>query len=146
MVLDASLVGYTTATSAPYEVGREKIREFAEAIGDDDPTYRDPAAARAAGYPDVIAPPTFGVVVTWLATSALVADLGVAPSRLVHGDQRLELHRPVRAGDELVTTACVERVRALAGNILLGVRCEVVDTRREPVLTTSATLVVRGEG
>jgi len=53
---------------------------------------------------------------------------------------------PYEVGDELVTTTCVESVRALAGNVLLGVRCEVVDIRCEPVLTTSATLVVRGEG
>lgn len=146
MPLDASLVGRVGAPSPPYEVGREKIREFADAIGEADPVCRDPRAARAAGYLDVIAPPTFAVVFTWLATSSLVAELGIELSRLVHGEQRFELRRPVRAGDRLVTSVHVDGVRAMAGNTVLAVRCEVVDEAGDPVLTTRATLLVRGTG
>ena len=64
MALDPSFIGRTYPPTPPYEVGREKIREFAAAIGDANPVYVDPAAARRSGYPDVIAPPTFPIVVT----------------------------------------------------------------------------------
>ncbi len=58
-MLDPAFVGRTYPRPPVYEVGREKIREFADAIRDDNPVYRDPAAAQALGYRDVIAPPTF---------------------------------------------------------------------------------------
>ena len=61
MPVDDSLIGRTYPPSRVYEVSREKIREFADAIGDASPLYRDPEAAKAHGYPDVIAPPTFPI-------------------------------------------------------------------------------------
>ena len=64
MSLDPSFVGRSYPPTAPYQVGREKIREFATAIGATDPAHHDPAAARALGHPDVVAPPTFPVIVT----------------------------------------------------------------------------------
>lgn len=67
MALDQSFVGRSYPATAPYEVGREKIREFAEAIGDAAPAYTDAEAARALGYPDVIAPPTFVFSITFRA-------------------------------------------------------------------------------
>src|SRR3954449_2855778 len=63
--LDASLVGRAYPASAPYEVGREKVRELAEALGDRNPVYTDGEAAAVLGYQDVIAPPTFAFVVAW---------------------------------------------------------------------------------
>ena len=71
MALDRALVGRSYPPSAVYEVGRGKIAEFARAIGDDDPVYRDPEAAKAAGHPDVIAPPTFAIVFTLEAANAV---------------------------------------------------------------------------
>ena len=62
MPLDPSFVGRTYPPTEPYQVGREKIREFAAAIGDANPAYPDPEAARALGHPDVVAPPTFPIV------------------------------------------------------------------------------------
>ena len=73
MALDAGLVGRSYPPSAVYEVGRAKIAEFAAALGDPDPVYLDPAAARAAGHPDVIAPPTFGIVLSLGAGNVVVA-------------------------------------------------------------------------
>ena len=74
MALDRELVGRSYPPSAVYEVGRAKIAEFAAAIGADDLVHRDPDAARAAGHPDVIAPPTFAIVV--VATSRSPARIG----------------------------------------------------------------------
>ena len=114
MALDAGLVGRSYPPSAVYEVGRAKIAEFAAALGDPDPVYRDPAAARAAGHPDVIAPPTFAIVVTPRGGDVVLADPDVALdySRVVHGEQRFIHHRPIRAGDRLVATTHDRRGRA----------------------------------
>ena len=146
MPLDPSLAGRSFARSEPYEVARAKIREFAEAIGDPAPAYRDPAAAQALGHPDVIAPPTFPTVLALRAAREVVEDLSVEFARVVHGDERYAYARPVRAGDVLTIALTVESVRAVAGNDLLVLRGEIATTGGEPVVTTRSTLVVRGEG
>ncbi|HJQ02802.1 MAG TPA: MaoC family dehydratase N-terminal domain-containing protein [Jatrophihabitans sp.] len=146
MPLDQSYVGREFPPSAPYEVGREKIREFADAIGDANPVYRDPAAARALGYPDVIAPPTFAIVVSMRSSAQVVRDpgLGLDYSKVVHGEQRFSHHRPIRAGDVLQVVSSVESIRAVAGNELVTIKGEVSTVDGEPVLTAVATLVARG--
>lgn len=99
MALDQSFVGRTYPPTAPYEVGREKIREFAEAVGETNPVYTDPEAAKAFGHSDVIAPPTFVFAITFPAAGQIVEDpqLGLDYSRVVHGDQKFAYSRLVRA-------------------------------------------------
>jgi acyl dehydratase len=147
MPLDPSYVGRTYPPSAPYQVGREKIREFATALGATDPVYHDPEAARALGHPDVIAPPTFPVVVTAAASRRIIDDpgLGVDFSRVVHGDQRFAYRRPVVAGDELVCTSEIEEITSRGGHDFLTTRTEVATTAGELVVTVWSKLVVRGE-
>jgi acyl dehydratase len=144
--LDPSFVGRTYPPTEPYEVGREKIREFADAIGDPNPAYRDRAAAEKLGYPDVIAPPTFPIVVSSRAAAAVVLDpeLGLDYSRVVHGEQRFVYTRPVRAGDRLTVAVTVENIRSAGGNDILTTRSEVSTVDGEPVVTTYSTLVARG--
>ncbi len=146
MPLDQSFVGRSYPATAAYEVAREKIREFADAIGDTEPVVRDPDAARAAGHPDVVAPPTFLIVVTMRAQQQLVDDpeLALDYSRVVHGDQSFTYHRPVHAGDRVTTILHVDGIRAVAGNEMLSVRCEVDTVEGERVATSRSTLVVRG--
>jgi acyl dehydratase len=145
VTVDASFIGRRYPPTPPYLVSREKIREFADAIGADDAAYRDPAAAAKLGHPDVIAPPTFPVVVSSLAAQALITDpeLGLDYSRVVHGDQRFVYVRPVRAGDRLVCVCIVEEVMSRAGNDFLTTRTEVSTDTGEPVVTVTARLVVR---
>jgi acyl dehydratase len=144
--LDQSFVGRTYPATPPYEVGREKICEFAEAIGDDNPAYLDPEAARALGHPDVIAPPTFGIVLSMTAGRQVIADpeLGLDYTRVVHGEQRFVITRPIRAGDRLTVTVTVENIRAAAGNDMITTRGDVVTVDGEPVFTAYSTLVARG--
>jgi acyl dehydratase len=144
--LDQSFVGRTYPPTPPYEVGREKIREFADAIGDANPAYRDPDAARALGHPDVIAPPTFGIVLSMTAGRQVVADpeLGLDYSRVVHGEQRFVSARPVRAGDRLTAVVTVENIRSAAGNDMITTRADVSTVDGEPVFTAYSTLVARG--
>jgi acyl dehydratase len=145
MPLDPSFVGRTYPPTPPYLVGREKIREFAAAIGDANPAYLDPEAARALGYRDVIAPPTFSIVLALPAAYQAVLDpaLGLDFNRVVHGDQRFELRRPIHAGDELTVVATIEKIRSMAGNDIITARNDIATTRGEPVATTWSTLVAR---
>jgi acyl dehydratase len=147
MALDPALVGRSYPPSAVYEVGRAKIAEFAAAIGDPDPVYRDAEAARAAGHPDVIAPPTFAIVVSLQAAMSVLDDPEVALdySRVVHGEQRFTHHRPIRAGDRLVAGTTIENARTVAGNDMLTTRVDLATEDGEPVCSATSMLVARGQ-
>ena len=146
MALDQSFVGRTYPPTAPYEVGREKIREFAEVAGEH-PFHVDPEAARAAGYPDVIAPPTFAVIIAQRCDAQLVRDpeAAIDYSRVVHGEQAFTHHRPIVAGDRLVAVLHVDSVRSAGGHSMVTTRSEIATEAGEPVCTATSTLVVRGE-
>jgi acyl dehydratase len=146
MALDRELVGRSYPPSAVYEVGRAKIAEFAAAVGADDPVHRDADAARALGHPDVIAPPTFAIVLTLEAANVVLGDPQVTLdySRVVHGEQRFTHHRPIRAGDRLVATTTIDAVRSVAGNDLLTTRVDVATEDGEAVCTATSILVARG--
>jgi len=146
MPLDQSFLGRTYPPTPPYEVGREKIREFATAIGSTDEAYHDVDAARALGHPDLVAPPTFPMVFTWAAGNVLIYDpeLGLDFSRVVHGEQRYSYTRPVYAGDRLVCVVMVEDIMSRAGNDFLTTRTEVKTDAGELVFTAWSRLVARG--
>lgn len=145
MPLDPSFIGRTYPPTRPYEVGREKIREFAEAIGDINPVYTDREAAKALGHPDVIAPPTFPFMITYAAAAQVVNDpeLGLDFSRVVHGDQKFAYQRPVRAGDRLAVTVAIDAIKSLAGNDVITLREDVYEESGEHVVTAIMTLVSR---
>jgi len=145
MPLDPSFIGRSYPPTPAYEVGREKIREFAEAIGDPNPVYTDPEAAKALGHSDVIAPPTFPFVITYRAAAQVVADpeLALDYSRVVHGDQKFTYTRPVRAGDRLSVSVSIDGIKSLAGNDILSVRGEVYGEGGDHVVTALMTLVSR---
>jgi len=148
MPLDPSFIGRSYPPTAPYQVGREKIREFADAIGAPEAAYRDVEAARALGHPDVIAPPTFPVIISMAAGDQITNDpaLGLDYSRVVHGDQRFRYTRPVRAGDQLVCVIAVEEITQRGGHDFITTRSEITTEDGEHVVSVWAKLVVRGEG
>jgi acyl dehydratase len=145
-VVNASFTGRTYPPMPPYEVGREKIREFAEVAGEH-PFHVDPEAARAAGYPDVIAPPTFAVIIAQRCDAQLVRDpeAGIDYSRVVHGEQSFTHHRPIVAGDRLLAVLHVDNVRSAGGHAMVTTRSEISTEAGEPVCTATSTLVVRAE-
>jgi acyl dehydratase len=147
MPLDPSFIGRTYPPTDPYEVGREKIREFADAIGDPNPAYRDAETAKALGYADVVAPPTFPIVLSMAAGDQVVEDpeLGLDFSRVVHGDQRFTYTRPVVAGDRLVATVTITDIKTVAGNDLITSRADLVTENGEPVVVVHMMLAVRGQ-
>jgi acyl dehydratase len=95
-------------TSATYAVGREKVREYAHAVGETDQRYLDPEQARAAGFDDVVAPPMFAAVYAAPAVFPTIIGSGLDFSRMVHGAQEFTWHEPVVAGDEFTTEAELE--------------------------------------
>lgn len=146
MPVNPQLAGRTLVPTEPYVVGREKVREFARAVLADNLINHDVDAARAAGYPDVVAPPTFAVVLQQLTLDQLLAepDASIDFSRVVHGEQRFSFVRPIVAGDVLRAQLTVTSVKTLAGNDMVTSETVVSDDSGEHVLTATSTLVVRG--
>lgn len=145
--MNPELQGRVFPPTAPYLVGREKVREFSRAVFASNPVNLDPEAARAAGHADVVAPPTFAVVVQELTLSQLLAepDAGIDFSRVVHGDQRFSYSRPIVAGDELTATLAVSSVKTLGPHAMVTAVSTITDAAGEHVVTATSTLVVRGD-
>jgi len=146
MAINREYVGRTFPATEPYEVTWPKIAEFADAIGDPNPLFRDRAAARAAGYRDVIAPPTFAIVISMEGASHVVADhdFGLNYAMVVHGEQRFEYSRQLMAGDVVTAQATISQIRDAGSNVLVTTRTEVRTTAGELVCTAHSTLVERG--
>ena len=145
MPLNRDYIGRSFEGDRPFEVGREKIREFADAIGDPNPAYRDPAAARALGHPDVIAPPTFAIVIALQASGQAVFDpgLGLDYGRVVHGEQTFVHHRPIGPCDALRASSTVVDIRDAGRNELMTISTELTNDG-EKVCTAINTIVSRG--
>lgn len=147
MGINLALAGRVYPPSPEYEVSREKIAEFAAAIGSRDPAHLDPRAARELGHSDIVAPATFAVIIAQRAEAQVFSDpdAGVDFTRLVHGEERFVYHRPIVIGDRLIATLHVETAREVGGQGLLTTRVEIADAQGEPVSTVRSTVVIRGE-
>ena len=147
MAIDPAYVGKTYEPSAPYEVSRVKIAEFATAIGEKSPLCYDKEAAVKAGYPDVIAPPTFAIVISSAGAAATVRDpeLGVNYAMVVHGEQSFSHVRPLHAGDVVVSQTTIEQIKPIRKNTSLTMRTEITTIDGEHICTARNTLVERGE-
>ncbi|RCV52762.1 MaoC family dehydratase N-terminal domain-containing protein [Marinitenerispora sediminis] len=146
MPINRDYLGRVYQSPEPYEVTRGKIREFAEAIQDPNPVYRDVAAAKAAGHTDVVAPPTFPIIMgmAGVAQAALDPELRLDFSMVVHGDQSFRYSRPMRAGDVVETATRISAIKALGGNEMLTLESEISTVEGEHVVTAVIMLVVRG--
>ncbi len=144
--MNREYVGRVYPPGKPYEVSRVKIAEFADAIGDPNPLYRDREAARRAGFADVVAPPTFPIVISMTASGRAVADpgLGLNYAMVVHGEQRFEYQRPIVAGDVLTAEVTITDIRDAGRNALMTTRTRIRDAGGELVCTAHSTLVERG--
>ncbi len=145
--MNPELVGRVFPPTAPYLVGREKVREFSRAVFATNPINFEPGAASAAGYGDVVAPPTFAVVVQESTLAQLLAepDGGIDFSRVVHGDQRFSYTRPIVAGDELTATLAVTSIKTLGGNAMVTAESAIIDVTGAHVVTAVSTLIVRAD-
>lgn len=146
-MVNEQLIGREFAPTPAYLVGREKIREFARAVLATSEVYYDVDAAQAAGYADVIAPPTFPIVLQQQTLEQLLAepDADLDFSRVVHGDQRFSYSRPVVAGDLLTAQLAVTSIKTLGGNAMVTSESVITDAAGAHVVTAISTLVVRGD-
>ena len=145
MGMNQEMIGHAYPASEPYLVTVARIQAFADAIGDNNPIYRDEEYAKSLGHTSVCAPPTFPIVATMSAMEKSFHDpaLNMDYSRIVHSDQRFEYRRPIRVGDELVVVTVIEEIKALGTNDIATFRTEVT-SKGEPVVTGWSKLVVRG--
>lgn len=129
-----------------YAVGREKIREYASAVGETNPLHLDLDAARAAGYPDLVAPPMFVVVygMRAMAAAALDPEVGMDFAMTVHGSQEFSWERLVVAGDEISTTTTVKQIEDRRGLGFYVFETSSSNQRGEHVCTGIWTNIVRG--
>lgn len=148
MTINPELQGRSYALGEPYSVGRESIRDFASAVKAKSPAHFDVAAAQALGHTDLVAPPTYAIIVAQRADALLIndPDSGIDFSRVVHAEQRFTHHRPIVAGDELLAELHVDTVRAMGGGAMITTRAEISTVDGVAVATTVSAILVRGEG
>jgi acyl dehydratase len=143
-MLDKSLIG-RESEPVVHEVERGAIRRFAEALGDPNPIYADEAAARAAGHPALVAPPTFPIALASNERFRHSLDLGTRS--ILHGEQQFEYARPVVAGDRITVRSRVADVQERAGASgpmdVLVIEDEGRDDEGDLVFRTRATLILR---
>lgn len=147
MPINRDFIGREYVAEDTYEVSRELIRRFADAIGDASPVYRDVEAAKALGHPDVIAPPTFLTVLGFrFGGAGPLSDptLGLNYALVVHGEQKFVHHRPVRAGDVLKIVSSVVDIRDAGRNELMTTKMAISTTEGEAVADAYSTIVSRG--
>lgn len=145
--MNPELVGRAFPPTSPYLVGREKVREFARAVFATDAQHSDPDAARALGYADVVAPPTFAMVIQDLTLQQLLSqpDSGIALERTVHAEQRFRYTRPIVAGDELTAQLQVTGVRPFGKGAMVTSEAEITDAEGAHVVTAVSVLLIGGE-
>ncbi len=146
MPLNQDYVGRVFGPTQPYEVSRVKIADFANAIGEPSAACRDKTAAQQAGYPDVIAPPTFAIVISAAGSATAIFDpgLGVNYAMIVHGEQSFTHARPLHAGDVVVSQSTIEDIRQIGAMTTLATVTEIRTLDGEHVCTARSTLVERG--
>ena len=147
MPVNPELVGRDFPPTTPYLVGREKVREFARAVFADDPQHTDLTAAQALGYADVVAPPTFAIVVTDATLQQLLGepDSGIVLKNVLHAEQKFRYSRPIVAGDELTAKLSVTGIRAMGAAAMVTSESEITDAAGDHVVTATSVLLV-GEG
>jgi acyl dehydratase len=146
MAINREYAGRVFPASAPYEVSRIKIAEFAAAIGDPNPVFRDRSAAQAAGHRDVIAPPTFAIVISMAGSGAALGDpgLGLNYAMVVHGEQRFTYTRPLTAGDVVTAQVTLTDIRDAGRNVMLTTSTDITTVTGELVCTAVSFIVERG--
>ena len=145
MPLNTQAIGKTYEPFV-YAVGREKIREYAAAVGETNPLHFDVDAARAAGYADVVAPPMFAVVYAGRAVAPAIfdPDVGLNFAMMVHGGQEFRWGPVVVAGDEITTTTEVQDIADRGGMGFYVFESVSKNERGETVCTGTWTNIVRG--
>ena len=126
-----------------FEVGREKIREFAAAIKDDHPSHYGETDAADAGYPAAIAPLTFLAIAGRRVQQEIFTKfkIPINLARVFHRDQKFKFYRPILGGDRLYFDTYLDSVIESHGTVLAEIRSEVTDAEGKPVVTSVVTML-----
>jgi len=151
-MVNREMIGKALSTFT-YEVDRSKIRELALAVGDPNPIYQDVAAARAAGYPDLPAPPTFGTVLSfWGNRRGFITfrELNITqPNLVLHGEEEYNYLAPIYAGDTItgtLTMTGVDEKQGRTGSLeFVTFEFDYINQNGAAVLKTRQTAVIRQE-
>jgi acyl dehydratase len=129
-----------------FEVTRDQVTSFVDAIGEERPIFRDAPSARDAGYGEQVAPPTFVTTMQIMTSGQVVLDqeLGLDYSRVVHGEQSYEWRRPIVVGDALSAIPRISDIYAKGPNEFLVIEAEIRDAAGEVVVVGRSTLLSRG--
>lgn len=140
-----ALVGRHFRVRDHYDVGREKVREFARAVRNEHPAHHQEAHAQKLGYEKLIASPTFASVIGAATTRSLIGTVLTEydMSQTLHTDQIFEFHRPILAGDQLAVDVVIESIRTFGDNDFINVKVTLIDIDALPVLVSTTTIVAR---
>jgi acyl dehydratase len=143
MAIAEDIIGTHYRYDDHFVVGREKVREFANAIKDDHPAHHDVQAALDAGHPGIVAPLTFIAVAGRRVQLEMFKqfDVGINLERVIHRDQKLKFHRPIVTGDYLYFETFLDSVIQSHGTVIAELRSEVTDAAGALVLTTVVTMI-----
>ncbi len=145
MAMNTALIGkeYGEVT---FTVDRDRVVQFADAIGEDTPLFRDGDGAKSQGYGEQLAPPTFVTVMQILTSGQVVLDqeLGLNYALVVHAEQEYEWHRPVQVGDALSATPRIADIYSKGPNEFLIIEADIKDSSGQTVVLARTTLLSRG--
>ncbi|CAN5646814.1 MaoC family dehydratase N-terminal domain-containing protein [soil metagenome] len=143
MAIAEEIIGTHYRFHDSFVVGREKIREFADAIKDEHRAHHDVSAADELGYPGLVASLTFIAVAGRRVQLEMFKnfDVGINLARVIHRDQKIKFHRPIVAGDELYFDSYLDAVTQSHGAVIAELLSEVTDGEGKPVLTTVVTML-----
>ncbi|MDZ7929832.1 (3R)-hydroxyacyl-ACP dehydratase subunit HadA [Rhodococcus sp. BS-15] len=144
----ASMVGSHFRVDDFYEVGREKVREYARAVQDFHPAHHDEDAAKGLGYDGLLAPLTFISLLGIMSQTRMLQEIitGYDPSQILQTDQRLEFHRPIQVGDRIFCDVYLESFRQMSGSDIMTTKNIITDQNGDLVQTTWTTIVARTGG
>ena len=144
-VIDAKFIGKEYPVTE-YEIGREKMKEYAAAVGDMNPMYHDREAGKKSKYGDNIAPPNFAAVYNLMGCAQMFfdAELSLNFAMLVHGEQDFEFVKPVMPGDVITTTGKIVDIAVKGNNDVVKFEARSTNQDGELVTIGRATFVIRG--
>lgn len=147
MALSPDIVGMTYRYPDHYEVGREKIREYAAAVKNEDAAYFDEAAAHDLGHEAILAPLTFVSTFGYRAQMAFFAhaNIPIMDEKMIQAEQGFRLLRPIQAGDKLYCDLVIHELRQAFGADVLVLRSRISNQHGQTVQEDYTTMAGRSE-
>lgn len=147
MALSPDIVGMTYLYPGSYEVGREKVREYAAAVKNDDPAYFDEKSAQALGHDAILAPLTFVAIFGLQAQLAFFehANIPITEEKIIQVEQGLTFLRPIKAGDQLYCHIRLDSLRRAYGADVLTIRSRITNQHGETVQEDYTVMAGRSE-